>query len=89
MKQNLILDQNAKNTFSEGISYYTAGTAMLNSLSSSIYGIRNCANPVGILQKTAKDALTAIPLFFSSTNNLLDFGKEHNIKNTEELQQGL
>ena len=33
-----------------------------------------------------KDVLTAIPLFFSSTNNLLDFGKEQNLENIEELQ---
>ena len=93
MEQNLILDQNAKNTFSEGIPYYTAGTAMLATASVSAASMASGigANPVGILQGisvffTAKDALTAIPLFFSSTNNLLDFGKEHNIKNTEELQ---
>ena len=35
---------------------------------------------------TAKDALKAIPLFFTSTNNLLDFGKEQNLENIEELQ---
>ncbi len=93
MKENVVLDQNAKKTFSQGISYYTAGTTMLATASfsaaSTASGIG--ANPVGIIQGisvffTAKDALTAIPLFFSSTNNLLDFGKEQNLENIEELQ---
>ena len=71
MKQNLILDQNAKNTFSEGISYYTAGTAMLATASVSAASMASGigANPIGILQGisvffTAKDALTAIRFSF-------------------------
>ena len=93
MKENIILDQKAKQTFSKGISYYTAGTAMLATASISTASMASGigANPIGVLQGisvffTAKDALTAIPLFFSSTNNLLEFGKEHNIEKTEELQ---
>ena len=93
MKESVVLDENAKKTFSKGIPYYTAGTAMLAttgvSAASMASGIG--ANPVGIIQSisvffTVKDALSAIPLFFSSTNNLLDFGKEHNLKNIEDLQ---
>ena len=93
MKESVVLDENAKKTFSQGIPYYTAGTAMLAttgvSAASMASGIG--ANPVGIIQSisvffTVKDALSAIPLFFSSTNNLLDFGKEHNLKNIEDLQ---
>ena len=93
MKENVVLDENAKKTFSQGISYYTAGTAMLATASISAASMASGigANPVGIIQGisvffTAKDALTAIPLFFSSTNNLLDFGKEQNLENIEELQ---
>ena len=93
MKESLVLDANAKKTFSQGISYYTAGTAMLATASVSAASMASGigANPVGIIQGisvffTAKDALTAIPLFFSSTNNLLDFGKEQNLENIEELQ---
>ena len=93
MKESVVLDENAKKTFSQGIPYYTAGTAMLATTSVSAASMASGigANPVGIIQGisiffTVKDALTAIPLFFSSTNNLLDFGKEHNLKNIEELQ---
>ena len=93
MKENIILDEKAKETFSTGISYYTAGTAMLATASVSAASMASGigANPIGIIQGisvffTAKDALTAIPLFFSSTNNLLDFGKEQNLENIEELQ---
>ena len=93
MKESVVLDENAKKTFSQGIPYYTAGTAMLATTSVSAASMASGigANPVGIIQGisvffTVKDALSAIPLFFSSTNNLLDFGKEHNLKNIEELQ---
>ena len=93
MKESVVLDENAKKTFSQGIPYYTAGTAMLATTSVSAASMASGigANPVGIIQGisvffTVKDALTAIPLFFSSTNNLLDFGKEHNLENIEELQ---
>ena len=93
MEENVVLDANAKKTFSQGISFYSAGTAMLATASVSAASMASGigANPVGILQGisvffTAKDALTAIPLFFSSTNNLLDFGKEQNLENIEELQ---
>ena len=93
MKESVVLDENAKKTFSQGIPYYTAGTAMLATTSVSAASMASGigANPVGIIQGisvffTVKDALSAIPLFFSSTNNLLDFGKEHNLENIEELQ---
>jgi len=93
MKENVILDEKARNTFSNGISYYTTGTAMLATASISAASMASGigANPVGIIQGisvffTAKDALKAIPLFFTSTNNLLDFGKQQNIENIEELQ---
>ena len=47
MKENVVLDENAKKTFSQGISYYTAGTAMLAtaSVSASINGIWNWCQP--------------------------------------------
>ena len=92
--KNVVLDENAKKLFSQGISYYAAGTAMLATASVSAASMASGigANPVGIIQGisvffTAKDALTTFRFFFSSTNNLLDFfGKEQNLENIEELQ---
>ena len=62
-------------TAAAGLAYDVAtraGAGVASSAASMASGIG--ANPVGILQGisvffTAKDALTAIPLFFSSTNN--------------------
>ena len=47
MKENVVLDENAKKTFSEGISYYTAGTAMLATASISAASM---ASGIGSMQ---------------------------------------
>ena len=94
MNSGIKLDAKAKEIFSKGVPYYTKGTALLAMVgvttTGQVSGIG--ASPLGAIQAVSvffkvKDAFTAIPLFFSSTNNLLEFGKENDIQNLEELQE--
>ena len=94
MKDILVLDQKAKDIFSRGIPHYVQGTSLLVTVgfttATMVAGIG--VNPLGIVQGisiffTAKDAIDAIPLFFSSTNDLFDFSKTHELKNIDELKK--
>ena len=62
MKENIILDEKAKETFSTGISYYTAERQCSQQQVSASMASGIGANPIGIIQGisvffTAKDAL--------------------------------
>ena len=93
ISEGLILDERAKKTFSIGISNYTEGIYLLSQVGFSNAmkvlnigsGFSAIINGIEVFFEV-KDVLIAIPLFFSSTNYLLDFGKEQNLENIEELQ---
>lgn len=93
ISEGLILNERAKKTFSIGISNYTEGIYLLSQVGfSNAMKVLNIGNGFSSIINgievffEVKDVLTAIPLFFSSTNVLLDFGKEHNLENIKELE---
>ena len=87
------LSSEAKIIFAQGIPYYSIGVASLvssgfsvsNTIDSFSGGISGAFSAVG-LAITAKDALTAIPLFFSSSSKIITFAKQNDI-NTDELEK--
>ena len=93
ISEGLILDERAKKTFSVGISNYVEGIYLLSQVGFSNAmkvlnigsGFSAIINGIEVFFEV-KDVLTAIPLFYTSTNHLLDFGEEHNLENLEELQ---
>ena len=87
--ENLSLE--AKETFSKGIAPYSVGLLSLvqsgfsvsDTISSFSGGIGGIFSAIG-LAVTAKDALTAIPLFFDSSGKIIDFASQNDI-DTDEL----
>ena len=87
------LDSEAKIIFAKGIPYYSLGVASLvssgfsvsNTIDSFSGGVSGVFSAIG-LAITAKDALTAIPLFFSSSGKIIKFAKQNDI-NTDELEK--
>lgn len=85
------LSLEAKETFSKGIAPYSVGLLSLvqsgfsvsDTISSFSGGIGGIFSAIG-LAVTAKDALTAIPLFFDSSGKIIDFASQNDI-NTDEL----
>ena len=83
----------AKAEFAKGIPNYSLGLASLvkcgfsfkNTVDSLSGGIGGIFSGIG-LAITAKDALTAIPLFFSSSSKIIKFSKQNDI-NADELEK--
>ena len=93
ISKGLIFDQHAKKIFSLGISSYVEGIYLLSQVGfSNAMRILNIGSGFSAIINgievffEVKDILIAIPIFFSSTNYLLDFGIEQNLENIEELQ---
>ena len=86
------LSLEAKQTFAKGIPSYSLGLFSLvqsgfsvsDTISNFSGGIGGVFSAIG-LAVTAKDALTAIPLFFNSSGKIIDFAKKNDI-NTDELE---
>ena len=83
----------AKAEFAKGIPDYSLGLASLvqcgfsfkNTVDAISGGIGGILSGIG-LAITAKDALTAIPLFFSSSSKIIKFSKQNDI-NVDELEK--
>ena len=83
----------AKAEFAKGIPNYSLGLASLvkcgfsfkNTVDGLSGGIGGILSGIG-LAVTAKDALTAIPLFFSSSSKIIKFSKQNDI-NSDELEK--
>ncbi len=83
----------AKAEFAKGIPSYSLGLASLvkcgfsfkNTVDALSGGIGGIISGIG-LAFTAKDALTAIPLFFSSSGKIIQFSKQNDI-NADELEK--
>ena len=83
----------AKAEFAKGIPNYSLGLASLvkcgfsfkNTVDTLSGGIGGILSGIG-LAVTAKDALTAIPLFFSSSSKIIKFSKQNDI-NSDELEK--
>lgn len=83
----------AKAEFAKGIPNYSLGLASLvkcgfsfkNTIDTLSGGIGGIFSGIG-LAITAKDALTAIPLFFSSSSKIIKFSKQNDI-NADELEK--
>ena len=83
----------AKAEFAKGIPNYSLGLASLvqcgfsfkNTVDSLSGGIGGIISGIG-LAITAKDALTAIPLFFSSSSKIIKFSKQNDI-DADELEK--
>ena len=93
ISEGLILNERAQKTFSIGITYYVEGIYLLSQVGfSNVMKVFNIGSGFSAIINgievffEVKDVLTAIPLFFTSTNYLLDFGKEYNLDNIDELQ---
>ena len=92
-----ILKVGAKKTFSEGIQYYSKGVMILTLQGFSAYDIFNVISSdsnifVRILSGFSlflkiKDSLFAIPLFLSSTADILSYASQNDIQDIEELQK--
>lgn len=80
----------AKAEFAKGIPSYSLGLASLvqcgfsfkNTVDAISGGIGGIVSAIG-LAVTAKDALTAIPLFFSSSGKIIEFSKQNDIDANE------
>ena len=83
----------AKAEFAKGIPNYSLGLASLvkcgfsfkNTVDTLSGGIGGIFSGIG-LAITAKDAFTAIPLFFSSSSKIIKFSKQNDI-NADELEK--
>ena len=81
ISESLILDERGKKTFSIGISNYVEGIYLLSQVGFSNamkvlnigVGFSAIINGIEVFFEV-KDVLTAIPLFYTSTKYLLDFG---------------
>lgn len=97
IQEGYVLSFEAKQTFSNGIPYYTRGIAILTVQGFNSYDIFNVMNSdtnlfVKILSGFSlflkvKDALVAIPLFLSSTADIFNYASQNDIENTDELRR--
>lgn len=96
MKEGYVLDAKAKQTFSQGIPHYASGTALCIaggfSVASQVSAVTNSSGAAAViggigLAFSAFDSVQALGLFFSSTGDIVSFGKENNIENIEELEK--
>ena len=97
IQEGYVLSFEAKQTFSNGIPYYTRGIAILTIQGFNSYDIFNVINSntnlfVKILSGFSlflkvKDALVAIPLFLSSTADIFNYASQNDIENTDELRK--
>ena len=95
MKEGFVLDEKAKQTFSQGVPHYASGTALCIaggfSVASQVSAVTNNSGAAAViggigLAFSAYDSITALNLFFSSTSDIYAFGKENNIENIEEIE---
>ena len=97
IQEGYVLSFEAKQTFSNGIPYYTRGIAILTIQGFNSYDIFNVITSdndlfVKILSGFSlflkvKDALVAIPLFLSSTADIFNYASQNDIENTDELRR--
>lgn len=97
IQEGYVLSFEAKQTFSNGIPYYTRGIAILTIQGFNSYDIFNVITSdtdffVKILSGFSlflkvKDALVAIPLFMSSTGDIFNYASQNDIENTDELRR--
>ena len=97
IQEGYVLSFEAKQTFSNGIPYYTRGIGILTIQGFNSYDIFNVITSdtdlfVKILSGFSlflkvKDALVAIPLFLSSTADIFNYASQNDIENTDELRR--
>ena len=95
IKQGYVLDEQSKQTFSHGVPFYTKGLILCvkggYNVAGKVSKVKNLSSGDAVvggidLFFTAIDSVKALGLFFSSSNNIINFGKENNIDNIEEIE---